>query len=130
MNIVEQSGAICLNGHKVVLVTSSSGKRWVIPKGHLEASDHSSRSRAKAEAWEEAGVTGEPATEPLGTFDYSKKGKTHRVEVFLMENCLLADDWPEAERRQRVVVPLDLAIDFVDEPELKAILRELTAPSN
>ena len=45
------------DGLQVLLITSRSGKRWVIPKGIVE-SEFSPQESAQKEAYEEAGITG------------------------------------------------------------------------
>ena len=123
--VIPQSGAICLVGDEIVLVTSRAGSRWVIPKGHLEAQDSSALERARAEAWEEAGVSGQAQSEPCGHFHYSKKGSLYRVEVFLLRFCQLADEWPEMEQRTRILISPTEAAKLVQEPELKRLLSSI-----
>jgi 8-oxo-dGTP pyrophosphatase MutT (NUDIX family) len=59
--LVEQSGVIPYrieNGQiEVMVITSSTGKRWVIPKGLIEP-DMTPQDSAAKEAWEEAGLLG------------------------------------------------------------------------
>ena len=49
------SGRIDRATGRVCLVTASSGRRWIIPKGTLEPSQTGPECAA-AEAWEEAGI--------------------------------------------------------------------------
>lgn len=125
--VIPQAGAICLIEGQVVLVTNKSGTRWVIPKGHVEPDDPDASFRAGQEAWEEAGVKGKLDTESLGSFPYSKRGGNYRVQVFLLKDCTLSENWPEARKRRRVLVSPERAADMVREPELKNILRALAA---
>ena len=123
---IPQAGAVCVVEGQVVLVTNKSCTRWVIPKGHMEPDDPDARFRAEQEAWEEAGVTGVVVPERLGTFPYFKKSRDYSVQVFLIKDCRLAENWPESQKRKRVLVSPERAADMVREPELKKILRNLS----
>lgn len=123
---IAQAGAVCVVEGQVVLVTNKSGTRWVIPKGHMEPDDPDAEFRAKQEAWEEAGVIGVVVPGRLGTFPYFKKSRDYSVQVFLIKDCRLAEKWPEAQKRKRVLVSPERAADMVREPELKTILRNLS----
>jgi 8-oxo-dGTP pyrophosphatase MutT (NUDIX family) len=46
---------------EVMLITSSTRKRWIIPKGMIEP-DMTPQDSAAKEAWEEAGIIGQVAT--------------------------------------------------------------------
>ena len=68
---VRQAAAIPLRNGRICLVTSSNGKRWVIPKGLIEP-NQSAGECALQEAWEEAGLTGVLQQEPIGSYVYEK----------------------------------------------------------
>ena len=112
---------------QLLLITSSTGKRWVIPKGTIEPFMTPQDSAAK-EAWEEAGIVGIVAPTLMGTYEYQKLGGTWQVQVFLMQVEKVLEDWPEAKIRQRQWVSVKQAVKRVEEPELKQIL--MTAPDN
>jgi 8-oxo-dGTP pyrophosphatase MutT (NUDIX family) len=76
---------------------------------------------AAKEAWEEAGVEGSIATEPLGSYSYRKWGGVCHVQVFSLHVERLAETWPEPARERRWLEP-EAAAGLVDEPELKEIL--------
>lgn len=126
--LVEQSGVIpyrIMDGKiEVMLITSSGGKRWVIPKGLIEPNMTSQDSAAK-EAWEEAGVLGKVFPDLMGTYEYYKSGCTWQVDVFLLQVETVVENWPEAYKRKRQWVSIPKAIKRVDEPELKLILGNL-----
>lgn len=123
---VPQAAALPIRNGRVCLVTSRGGKRWVLPKGLIDPGQTPPRAAA-AEAWEEAGLTGELSAEPVGCYRYVKFGATHVVTVFLMAVLGEAAVWPErGERRREWVTPAEAA-RRVDEPELKAILLALEA---
>ncbi|MEG4344442.1 NUDIX hydrolase [Microcoleus sp. A003_D6] len=126
--LVEQSGVIpyrILDGNiELMLITSSGGKRWVIPKGLIEP-DMTPEDSAAKEAWEEAGVLGRVFPDLVGTYEYYKSGCTWQVDVFLLQVKTVLENWPEAHKRRRQWVSIPKAIKRVDEPELKVILRDL-----
>src|SRR5436853_2266755 len=100
---VRQAAALPVRNGRVCLITSSNGKRWVIPKGLIE-SGQTAGEAALQEAWEEAGLTGSLDSEPLGSFVYDKWCGTCHVMVFLMHVSESAHDWPEGDLRQRIWV--------------------------
>lgn len=123
----EQSGVIAWRERRceieILLVTSSTGKRWVIPKGHIEP-DLSAVESAAVEAYEEAGIEGSPNRESLGYYEYRKWGGRYRVEVFLMEVDRQHADWPEAHRRKRRWFSAAKAAQQVDEDGLRQMIRQ------
>ncbi len=124
----QQSGVIpyrIRNGIiEVLLITSSSGKRWVIPKGMIEPLMTSQDSAAK-EAWEEAGIRGQVLPTSMGTYEYQKWGGTCQVEVFLLQVETVLEDWPEASIRKREWLSVKEAVKRLEEAELKKILMTL-----
>jgi 8-oxo-dGTP pyrophosphatase MutT (NUDIX family) len=121
-DFVLQAGAIPVRAGKICLVTSSNGKRWVIPKGLIDPG-HTAGETALQEAWEEAGLTGVLQPEPLGSYLYEKWCGVCHVTVFLMKVSDEAADWPEHDRRVRSWVNLAGALDRLDDPGLCDILR-------
>src|SRR5205809_2727063 len=97
---IPQAAALPVKAGAICLVTSSSGKRWVIPKGMIEPGKTAGQI-ALQEAWEEAGLVGLLQPEPVGSYLYDKYGRTHHVTVFLMQVTDVADDWPERSLRER-----------------------------
>src|SRR6516164_11812778 len=98
--LVRQAGAVPLKSGQVCLVTSRSGKRWVVPKGCLEPGKTAAEI-ALQEAWEEAGLVGILQPDPIGTYLYEKAGFTCHVTIFLMNVTDMADRWPEYDFRER-----------------------------
>lgn len=121
---IRQAGAISVRGGKICLVTSSSGKRWVIPKGCIEPGKTASEI-ALQEAWEEAGLAGVLQREPAGSYLYEKLGSRYHVTVFLMRVTEVADTWPEMSLRQRDWLSPTEALARLDDPGLQAILRAI-----
>ena len=122
---IAQAAAVAVKAGKVCLVTASSGKKWVVPKGCLEPR-LSKREVAKLEAWEEAGICGKLDRKPIGTYCYEKSGSTFRVTVYLMRVTKVVAKWPERSKRHRVWVRADQAHERVKHPQLRSVLREVT----
>jgi len=120
--LVNQSGVIPVHDGRVCMVTSRSGKRWVFPKGVIEPG-HTPGETALMEAWEEAGLVGSLDPEPVGNFVYEKDGRPHHVLVFLMRVIEVRDSYPERGLRERAWLSVDEAIDRVEEPGLRELLR-------
>jgi len=120
--LINQSGAIPVLDGRVCMVTSRSGKRWVFPKGVIEPG-HTPGEAALIEAWEEAGVVGTLDPEPIGNYVYDKFDCPHHVLVFRMRVIEVRDDWPERGLRDRAWLTVGDAIDRVDEPGLRELLR-------
>lgn len=109
---------------RVCLVTSRSGKRWVFPKGMIEAG-HTPAETALVEAWEEAGLVGTLGSGMLGAYVYKKYDLEHHVTVFRMTVTEARDNWPEKSFRRREWVTLDKAAERVGEPGLRDLLLRL-----
>jgi 8-oxo-dGTP pyrophosphatase MutT (NUDIX family) len=121
-DVILQAAAIPFRTGRICLVTSSSGKRWVIPKGLMEPGK-SAGEIALQEAWEEAGLAGLLQAEPAGSYLYSKYGNTYHVTVFLMQVSEVADTWPESMLRQRAWLTPPQAVLRVQEPGLRELIR-------
>ncbi len=128
-----QYGALCWRMHRghveVLLITSRDTGRWVIPKG-WPISGLAPAASAAREAWEEAGVRGEAATEALGLYTYDKIMKTTdalpcAVAVFPLRVGELAAKFPERKERRRKWFAAAKAAKKVAEPELRDLFRTL-----
>ncbi len=116
---------------RVVLITSRETRRWVVPKGWIEAGEPPHRSAAR-EAFEEAGLIGEADPQPLGLYSYPKRlarGEVRPTEVlvFRLRVARLLPDWPERLERERKLFTPEAAAALVAEPGLAALLRSLSA---
>ena len=114
---------------EVLLVTSRGTGRWILPKGWPMPGRSLSEAAAQ-EAWEEAGVQGTAEQESLGQYDAQKVtdsglSQPCTVHVYRLRVDALAEQFPEAGQRRRRWVGLRMAIDLVQEPGLKALLRRL-----
>ena len=122
--MIAQAAALALRDGRICMVTSRSGRRWVLPKGQIEA-HQSPRDAALAEAWEEAGILGRVGPEPIGAFAYEKNGIVHEVAVFLMTVTTERAEWPEKTQRLREWVPVAEALERIEEDELREIVIRL-----
>jgi 8-oxo-dGTP pyrophosphatase MutT (NUDIX family) len=121
-DFIRQAAALPVRNGRVCLVTSSNGKRWVIPKGVIEPGQTAGET-ALQEAWEEAGLVGVIDAEPAGTFLYDKWCGTCHVTVFLMHVTGVAQTWPEADFRERTWLTQAGALERIDDPGLADIIR-------
>jgi 8-oxo-dGTP pyrophosphatase MutT (NUDIX family) len=123
-NWIYQAAAVPIRNGQLCLVTSSSGKRWVIPKGCMEPGKTEGQI-ALQEAWEEAGLVGILEREPVGSYLYEKWGNVCHVTVFLMHVTSVAEEWPEKLLRQRRWLNPADAIDRIEDPGLRDLLTHL-----
>src|SRR5579871_3347169 len=114
---IRQAAALPVRGSKFGVITSSNGKRWIIPKGLIEPGQ-SAGECALQEAWEEAGLVGALQPEPIGSYLYEKYGSTFHVLVFVLEVTRVAQEWPERELRQRAWVSHAGLLERIEEPGL------------
>ena len=75
---VREVAAIASHKTRVCLITTSSGKHWVIPKGRVAHGDRPWETVAH-EAWEEAGIVGKAKRRPVGTYFFLKAGRLYKV---------------------------------------------------
>lgn len=105
----------------VVLVTSSSGSRWIIPKGKLEPK-MTHEQVALMEAAEEAGAIGiiEPVTPALCHLDDKRP-----LYLYPMRVATLLPLWPDRLARRRVVLPIYEALLRIVDVDLARAIRAL-----
>jgi 8-oxo-dGTP pyrophosphatase MutT (NUDIX family) len=85
---------------EVVLVTTSRGKGWIVPKGSVDEGERP-RDAAIREAEEEAGLQGVVARKPLGRYHHVKGNGRRRVYVYLMRVTKVRERWLEDKFRRR-----------------------------
>ncbi|KXF77210.1 DNA mismatch repair protein MutT [Paramesorhizobium deserti] len=116
----------------VLLITSRGTGRWIIPKGWPQVGRTLSQA-ALREAYEEAGVRGAVALQPIGSYTYEKTdlppqaNGAFTVDVFPVHFSHQEEKFPERGERQDEWVTPEEAAERVDEPELKALLRSFGA---
>jgi phosphohistidine phosphatase len=108
---------------EVALVTTTKGKRWIVPKGSVDAGERP-RDAAIREAEEEAGLTGVVARRPLGRYLHVSDDRRFRVYVYLMCVTKIRDRWLEDRRRERRWMRLSDAAEIVRE-ELRPFVQRL-----
>lgn len=116
---------------KVMLITSRRRGRWIVPKG-WPMKGRSLLDAASREAFEEAGIFGKIAPEPVTEYRYLKAldNGAHVpccVTVFGMNVRGTLSHWREKGQRQRRWFSLEEAADKLDDAELAAFVRALDA---
>ena len=111
---------------EVLLVTGRRSGRWMIPKGWPMAGKSLADSAAQ-EAFEEAGIKGKVAPEPIGRFRHVKQHILFgELEVDILVHPLTVErelkDWPERGERVRKWFKLDVAATKVDSEELRVLI--------
>lgn len=111
---------------EVLLITSRDTGRWIIPKG-WPMIGRKAHQAAEREAFEEAGLTGRIAADPVGRYRYEKRFGSGlalpcKVRVYPLRVETQHARWPEqAQRTLRWFAPEDAA-RLVHEDELRQLL--------
>jgi len=105
---------------EVALVTSSGG-RWILPKGFV-AEGESPAESARRETLEEAGLIGRVLRPALGRYAYEKGKARLVVAVFVMRVTEVLDAWDEDDRRRRRWFELDDAARRVEDEDLARLV--------
>src|SRR4029453_17370532 len=85
---------------EVALVTTSCGRKWIVPKGSVDEGERP-REAAIREAEEEAGLRGVVARRPVGRYHHSKGNDLRRVDVYVMRVTKELEHWLEDKIRRR-----------------------------
>jgi 8-oxo-dGTP pyrophosphatase MutT (NUDIX family) len=114
------------SGPDVLLVTSRTTRRWLLPKGWRDDGLSDAQSAAQ-EAFEEAGAVTAQDDGILGTYQYDKilddgSRLPCTVDVFGFKLVRLADHWPEMTQRLRRWYAAETAASLVAEPELATLI--------
>jgi 8-oxo-dGTP pyrophosphatase MutT (NUDIX family) len=123
--VIEQAGVLAYrlqdDAVQILLVRSRQDTHWTIPKGTPDDGTTLQQTAAQ-EALQEGGVRGVPGSSPVGSYDYTKKGKRHRVVVFplLVEEEL--STWPE-QFRERQWCDAEVASSLVTADGLGELIR-------
>ncbi|MEI7863017.1 MAG: NUDIX hydrolase [Planctomycetota bacterium] len=118
---VSQAAVLAIRDGRICLITSSSGKRWLVPKGNLQKG-RDLRETAAQEAWEEAGLLGRVTNRPLGSYHFMKLGCLHEVVVFRMRVSDAKRNWPERRLRRRRWMRPQKAAERIEHAQLKEIV--------
>jgi 8-oxo-dGTP pyrophosphatase MutT (NUDIX family) len=110
----------------ILLVTSRTTGRWLIPKGGVMA-HLVDMNAARQEALEEAGIEGRMRRRRVGTYTYRKidpdgPAQLCVVKVFALEVRRELKSWPEMHERKRHWFPVDAAVKRIGERQLRKII--------
>ena len=107
---------------EILIISSSTNKHWVVPKGIHEPGLTAQESASK-EAFEEAGVKGEVCEKEFAHYEYEKWKASCFVSVYLMKviDILNDEQWQESNRR-RQWVDVKEAVELIHNPELAKIV--------
>jgi 8-oxo-dGTP pyrophosphatase MutT (NUDIX family) len=111
---------------EILLITTRNTRRWIVPKGWPVDGLTPAQSAAQ-EALEEAGIEGEVADEPLGSFRHDKETKSGEtvlctVHVFPMEVTGQRQSWPEKHLREIHWCSVEEALARVKHPTLRRLI--------
>ena len=115
-------------GVEVLLVTSSNG-RWILPKG-WPIDGMTAAQAAHQEAWEEGGVKSSVSHGDAWGMFHGKKNYDSGLSVpcetavYELQVDDVANDFPEAHKRDRIWVSPSRAAEMVDEVGLKSLLAK------
>ncbi|MEP2706103.1 MAG: NUDIX hydrolase [Roseibium sp.] len=128
-----QIAALCVRERagvrQVLMVTSKSARRWILPKGWPIMTRRAHRT-ASIEAFEEAGIIGKARKKPIGSFQSFKGVEAGfrlrtRVLVYRVDVTETTKEFPESGKRDVRWVSVPAAIKLADEPGLVKVLRQL-----
>lgn len=104
---------------QIIIITSTSGKSWILPKGHPE--NHLNKSQvAELETYEEAGVKGNIINSKLRK--EFKRDEDNMLIIYPLLIKDILDTWPEQDIRERRLVSIKKALNLVTKKEhIKAI---------
>ena len=119
---------------EVLLVTTKSTQRWILPKGWPILSLNAHHTAA-VEAFEEAGVIGTALKKPFASFQSHKGGEgglrlRTEVLVFLVDVESTTSIFPDKEERDVRWLPIQEAARLASDPGLAKVLRKLESLPN
>jgi 8-oxo-dGTP pyrophosphatase MutT (NUDIX family) len=121
-SVVYQAAVLPTRGEHLCLITSSSGRRWGLPKGAIEHAE-TGPAAALREAWEEAGLQGRISGGAIGVYLYRKDIRLCHVTLYPMEVIRAATHWPEHRERDRLWLSCEEAIRIIHQPALRELCR-------
>lgn len=126
------AGIVPLNSDKgkVLLIQSSRGKNWVLPKGGWELDEATAAAAAEREAWEEGGIICNNLKD-LGmiadirpTNAVTKNAPKASYQFFEATVTEERSSWPEAHKRTRAWYTFSQASQLlINRPELLEALK-------
>jgi 8-oxo-dGTP pyrophosphatase MutT (NUDIX family) len=125
MGLPEQAGALAVlrNGRelRLCLIRKKGSEAWGIPKGIVEPGATLAET-ALAETWEEAGLKGQLIGEPIGTYEFKKRGNLLTVAIYVMEVLEQLEEWEEDWFRERNWVSFEEAASLLDDHPVRPLL--------
>jgi 8-oxo-dGTP pyrophosphatase MutT (NUDIX family) len=125
MSVPQQAGTIAVRsgGRKIqlCLIRKKGSEDWGIPKGIVEPGATPAET-ALAETREEAGLKGQLIGDPIGTYQFKKRGSTLTVAIYLMEVLEQLDEWEEDWFRERNWFSFDEAASLLDDHPVRPLL--------
>ncbi|MCP3849127.1 MAG: NUDIX hydrolase [Gammaproteobacteria bacterium] len=110
---------------QIMIITSTSGKFWMLPKGHPE-DDLNNPQVAELETYEEAGIKGIIIDKKMREeFDH-EEGGTLLVYPLLIKEVL--DEWPEQNVRERRLVTVKEALSLVTKKQHVNAIKYFSSP--
>lgn len=112
---------------EILLITSRTTRRWVIPKANPRAGMEY-HAAAAIEAEVTAGAVGAVCPTAIGSFQYRRRRSNGAsvitsVEVFPLAVTELLDTWQEGGARERRWFPFEAAANAVEETDLQAMIH-------
>lgn len=118
------------SGCEVLLITSRTSARWIVPKG-WPMKGRKDHEAAAQEAQEEAGIEGRIHKHPIGAYTYQKQLGSRieacRVMVYRLDVEFERETWLESGERIRRWFSIEQAATMVSEPRLARMIRALGA---
>ena len=99
---------------QIMLITTTSGGAWILPKGHPE-SDLNQAQVAELETYEEAGVKGKVCNSKLCKDFKRENGGILIIYPLFIKKTL--NKWPEDSIRKRRLVSIKEALNLVTHKE-------------
>lgn len=109
----------------ILLITSKSKKKWIIPNGRIEKNFTPQESALK-EAEEEAGVKGMITNDTVGWYSYLKQktGKINKVMVFPMKVTEELETWKEMNLRSRAWCTLEEVLKKISNRDISQLIEK------
>ena len=116
---------------EVLLVTSRTNAKWMLPKG-WPMPEIGDAAAAMLEAHEEAGIRGNVAVAPIGSYHFIKlfddgTSKPAQAVIYSLRVTEQHKKWDEKAQRQRRWFSAKKAAKAVFEPDLARFLRNLAS---
>ncbi|MDX2503404.1 MAG: NUDIX hydrolase [Gammaproteobacteria bacterium] len=111
----------------IMLITNSSGKLWILPKGQPEKNLNQAQV-AELESYEEAGVKGKVINSRL--HKEFKRDNSNTLEIYPLLIKKTLTEWPEDSYRKRRLVSIKEALLLVTRKEHVNAIKHFSKPEN